>query len=262
MDAPGRDAEGKDLYARPDELWERAKGDDGSHEGWYKGAVDYWDKQEASYNGVLGGFGHVSPYDIADSREMLKEVFKAHLKAAADGKRRLTAVDCGAGVGRVTQELLLRHFQTVDLLEPSRHLLQKAQRNLKLAVAGCNYPEGHAPGEFLCCGLQGFEPPAGKYDCIWIQWCLLYLTDADALALFERCKTGLSQDGVIVVKENICKEGFVVDKEDNSLTRSHAYMLELFESAGLQVLHAAVQRNFPKELFEVRQYALRPRGAR
>jgi len=37
------------------------------------------------------------------------------------------------------------------------------------------------------------------------------------------------------VKENICKEGFVVDKDDNSLTRSNAYMLELFQKAGMSV---------------------------
>jgi hypothetical protein len=61
-------------YSRPGELWERAKGQDGTHEGWYKGAVEYWDKQEASYNGVLGGFGHVSSFDIGDSREMLRKV--------------------------------------------------------------------------------------------------------------------------------------------------------------------------------------------
>jgi hypothetical protein len=34
--------------------------------------------------------------------------------------------DCGAGVGRVSKELLLHLFQEVDLLEPSAHLLQTA----------------------------------------------------------------------------------------------------------------------------------------
>jgi hypothetical protein len=30
-------------------------------------------------------------------------------------------------------------------------------------------------------------------------------------------------------------QGFVVDKDDSSLTRSNAYMLELFEKAGMEV---------------------------
>lgn len=40
---------------------------------------------------------------------------------------------------------------------------------------------------------------------------------------------------LVQVKENICKEGFVVDKDDNSLTRSNTYMLELFQKAGMSV---------------------------
>jgi hypothetical protein len=34
---------------------------------------------------------------------------------------------------------------------------------------------------------------------------------ADLLALLERCKAGLKQDGIIIIKENICGTGFIVD---------------------------------------------------
>ncbi|KXZ52012.1 hypothetical protein GPECTOR_10g1034 [Gonium pectorale] len=103
------------------------------------------------------------------------------------------------------------------------------------------------------------SPCALRYDAIWIQWCLLYLTDVDFLSLFQRAAEGLQPDGLIFVKENICREGFVVDKEDSSLTRSNAYMLELFERAGVQVLYNVKQRNWPKDLFEVRMYVIKPR---
>lgn len=59
------------------------------------------------------------------------------------------------------------------------------------------------------------------------------------------------------VKENICKEGFVVDKDDNSLTRSNTYMMELFQRAGLSIAYNIKQKNFPKNLFEVRMYILK-----
>jgi protein N-terminal methyltransferase len=36
--------------------------------------VNYWDRQEASYDGVLGGFGFVSDYDIMDSKALLQRV--------------------------------------------------------------------------------------------------------------------------------------------------------------------------------------------
>ena len=42
--------------------------------GWYNKAVQYWDKQEASYNGVLGGFGFVSEADVHDSEQFLHKV--------------------------------------------------------------------------------------------------------------------------------------------------------------------------------------------
>ena len=42
----------------------------------------------------------------------------------------LVAVDCGAGVGRVSEQLLLHVFQEVDLIEPSAHLLCTATERL------------------------------------------------------------------------------------------------------------------------------------
>lgn len=61
-------------FKSPDELWHSTKDADGTHETWYKKAVQYWDQQEPSYDGVLGGFGHVSDADVADSRQLLLKV--------------------------------------------------------------------------------------------------------------------------------------------------------------------------------------------
>ena len=41
--------------------------------------------------------------------------------------------------------------------------------------------------------------------------------------------------------------------------RSHQYMVELFERSGLQLMHTALQKGFPKGLFKVRMYALKPK---
>jgi AdoMet dependent proline di-methyltransferase len=59
---------------KSDELWKQEMDADGTHKTWYAKAVDYWDKQEASYNGVLGGFERVSDVDIRDSRQLLLKV--------------------------------------------------------------------------------------------------------------------------------------------------------------------------------------------
>ena len=50
-------------------------------------------------------------------------------------------------------------------------------------------------------------------------------------------------------------------QEDMSLTRSNAYMLDLIKRAGMSVAYNVQQRNFPKELFQVRMYAVRPATA-
>ncbi len=61
-------------YNDPNELWKTRADGDGTHKTWYNKAVGYWDQQEASYNGVLGGFGFVSDIDIHDSKAVLEKV--------------------------------------------------------------------------------------------------------------------------------------------------------------------------------------------
>uniref|UniRef100_A0A7S0YQQ1 Alpha N-terminal protein methyltransferase 1 n=1 Tax=Polytomella parva TaxID=51329 RepID=A0A7S0YQQ1_9CHLO len=256
----GTDFEGREFNG-PDELWRETTDEDGSHNTWYEKAVSYWDKQEASYNGVLGGYGYVSDADVRESKAVIIKAMRRKLEDAAKGKESLVALDCGAGVGRVTRELLLQLFQEVDLLEPSAHLLDSARTNLIDNRSRIKAPARNRAVHFFCEGLQehDFSQHPGRYHCIWIQWCLLYLTDDDVMTLMKQSKVGLAEEGIIFVKENICKEGFVVDNDDSSLTRSNEYMLKLFERANMQVLYNIKQRNFPKELFEVRMYVLRHR---
>ena len=40
-------------YKSPEELWKSVKGQE--EKSWYKPAVEYWDQQPASYDGVLAG---------------------------------------------------------------------------------------------------------------------------------------------------------------------------------------------------------------
>ena len=64
------------------------------------------------------------------------------------------------------------------------------------------------------------------------------------------------------MKENVAEHGsFVVDTADASVTRCHAYYVELFTRvAGLTVLKTALQRDWPKALFRLRMYALQAPG--
>lgn len=170
----------------------------------------------------------------------------------------MLCVDTGAGVGRVTEELLIKHFKTVDVLEPSKHLIETARAKLT-GSASKAFPPGHEVDAFYTQGLETWTPPAARYDCIWVQWCLLYLTDDDCVSFFARASAGLKPGGAFFVKENVCANGFVVDEEDCSLTRSNAYLMELFKNCNMSVVYNVKQKSFPDELFDVRMYVLRPR---
>lgn len=89
-----------------------------------------------------------------------------------------TAIDCGAGWGRITKEVLLPKFKNVDLLDPAEEQVKKAKEHV---------PEVK---KFIVKGLQDFEFEY-KYDCIWVQWCLCYLTDLDCMSFLEKAREGL-----------------------------------------------------------------------
>ena len=83
---------------------------------------------------------------------------KSHQHPHAHGLRlsMWCSADCGAGVGRVTERLLLRFFQEVDLVEPSAHLIQEARR--KLTGGGVPGAVGRPVG-FFQMGLQDLQFP-------------------------------------------------------------------------------------------------------
>ena len=251
-------------YASPADLWREVEAD--LEGGWYGKAVAYWDAQPATDDGVLGGHADaVAAADVEQSEAFLARALgPRRLAAAAAGGKKgeppLVAADCGAGVGRVSRDLLLRFCAVVDLVEPSAHLLAAARARLGSAVKEAGAGLVGAPRAFLQTGLQAWAPAPASYDVVWVQWALLYLTDADAIAFLARAAGALKPGGVLVVKENVAASGFVVDREDRSLTRSHPYMLDLGRAAGLTCVADARQRGFPAGLFGVRMYAWRKAG--
>ena len=110
----------------------------------------------------------------------------------------------------------------------------------------------------VCCGLQDFIPEEGRYDVIWCQWVLGHLTDTDLVTFFQRCQKGINKNGLIFVKENIASSKTTeFDEEDSSFTRTYGDLVNLFSQAGLTIVKEEKQKNFPKEIFCVKMFALR-----
>ena len=70
----------------------------------------------------------------------------------------------------------------------------------------------------------------------------------------------LTDTGVIIVKENIKKRGFKVDREDNSLLRSDFLYREAFERSNLQLIDEQKQEGFPEDFYLPHMYALIPKS--
>lgn len=228
---------------------------------WHSKDSAYWASAPATVDGMLGGLSElVDASDIEDSRSLIAGLQAGTLCSPSQrpptGSRR--ALDCGAGIGRVTKSVLAPAFSVVDLVEQERNFAEKSAEFLA--------PIKGKIGSVFCSSLQSFDPARdvpNQYDVIWIQWVSLYLSDSELAAFLGRCRSALSTESggsVIVVKDNVTKEGkgdrFVVDVQDGSITRSDSHMRSVFSKAGLTVVHARAQPGIPKDLFPVISYVL------
>lgn len=215
----------------------------------YANAQKYWSRIAPTVDGMLGGLSVIAPTDIQSSSQFLSEIFK--MKPSPSKNR---ALDCGAGIGRVTKHLLGKFFTKIDLVEQDANFIRKA--NEYLCVNGVQLPW---VGTLYNEGLHKFTPEPGKYDVIWCQWVLGHLTDADLVAFFQRCIGGLAQNGCVIVKENVTStDDFSIDAVDSSVTRSLKVTKCLLEAAGLRVFKLIKQADFIKGLFPVYIVACRP----
>lgn len=117
---------------------------------YYNNAKKYWSSIEADDDGMLGGFAKISFCDIQASTNFLHQIFR--MKPAP---MRGYCLDCGAGIGRISKNLLINFFDKVDLVEQDARFCSKARESLERS--------GHL-GEIFNVGLQEFEPETGKYD--------------------------------------------------------------------------------------------------
>ena len=185
------------------------------------------------------------------------------LNAPSDPPR-TRALDVGAGIGRVTSDVLLHLISDVIILEPVDIFVQEALSRARASASGALSPSQGAwrgladkiksvtilqatlqdfdplrPHDALFLDRVGYQPlrPADEigmgFDVIWCQWCLGHLSDVDLVAFLKRCYRSLNKKqpkSLIMVKENICgdhEDGspqHVFDEEDSSLTR---YLLDL-----------------------------------
>ncbi|KAJ2953586.1 hypothetical protein O0L34_g1190 [Tuta absoluta] len=209
----------------------------------YKKSLQYWAEVPATLDGVLGGFGFISDADVEGSKLFLESLLSSKTTLKTN-----LVLDCGAGIGRITKYLLIPHFKEVDIVEPD----EKFVNSIREYVG-----EEHIKIKNLYKkSLQEFQPNR-KYDVIWCQWVLGYLTDEDLINFFDRCRRALAEGGVIIVKENVSSSGKLEkDEADSSVTRSLRQYINIFKASKLKRKKQCKQTNFPNGLYPVYMLAL------
>ncbi|KAM0483100.1 hypothetical protein ACHAPX_002545 [Trichoderma viride] len=218
--------------------------------------LNYWEGVNADIDGMLGGIPSVKGFSgILRSDLQGSRTFLARLGIGAkQGRQKLaTALEGGAGIGRVTEGLLIPLADEVDVIEPVAKF-----------TAGLQGKEGvrHVYNQ----GLQDWQPVDGlTYDLIWTQWCVGHLTDSQLVEYLKRCQVALNPGAMIVLKENLSTSGRdVFDELDSSVTREDDKFRQIFEEAGLQLVKSELQRGFPETpqmtLLPVKMYALKPKA--
>ncbi|OMJ94234.1 hypothetical protein SteCoe_2725 [Stentor coeruleus] len=210
-------------------------------ENWYSLGNSYWSSLEPTIANVLGGSDDIHEPDIRESSAFLEEVCGKY------NVPRHIALDCGAGIGRVTKFLLLNQFDAVDLLEQCTKFIDFA----KVFVSS------NKIRNYFNTGAQNFESEE-KYDVIWVQWVLSQLTDDDLFNFLTKIKGNLSPQGMIFFKENTKRKGFIVHKDDFSVTRCEKVLKHAFNKAGLKVLEEQLQKDWPNDLLDVKMFACIP----
>ncbi|KJH52255.1 hypothetical protein DICVIV_01583 [Dictyocaulus viviparus] len=221
-----------------------SKSDPANPEEFYRKAYEFWSNVSKDHAGMLGGFASLHAPDIRCSKKFINQLRTKKLLVHTG-----RVADCGAGIGRVTRHLLLPIFKNVVMVEPVAELLEKS----------VSYVGDDRRVVRVQVGMQDFHPDTSYFDMIWIQWCSGHLTDTDMVNFLSRCADGLTDDGVIVFKDNLsAQEESEFDCEDSSWTRPESLLLQLFERAGLKVVAQSMQTGFPSGMYKVKMYALKP----
>lgn len=84
-----------------------------------------------------------------------------------------------------------------------------------------------------------------------------HLTDKDLLDFLLRCKRSLRPNGVIVIKDNMARQGCKLDAIDSSISRHLDIMRAIVAKAGLEVLATQRQDGFPDVIMPVWMMAMK-----
>lgn len=208
---------------------------------WYAANSQWW---ESGYGGTTDDEAMIGDCD-GESDALIGLIFLDKVLIKRPLTKINTALDCGAGVGRITKFILSKRCTgIITLLESNAHWSERSRAYLgRKRAANCHFINGSI------LDINNLVP-SNSIDLIWFQWCLQYLTDADVIQALSAAKNCLTRHGLIIVKENkptVQTTGssrldrFQMDTPTGTdgrydITRPNAHHEYLFAAAGLAIL--------------------------
>ena len=92
---------------------------------WYDKTKQYWENSESSIKGVLGGNDQVHDSDVKTSCELIEGLIAKNIITP------LRVLDCGAGIGRVTTNVLQNYFEEIDIMEQDEKFIDHCKTIFK-----------------------------------------------------------------------------------------------------------------------------------
>ncbi|XP_062412347.1 N-terminal Xaa-Pro-Lys N-methyltransferase 2 isoform X2 [Sardina pilchardus] len=211
----------------------------------YYRAQKFYEDVPASEEGMMGDYVELSEVDLEGSRQFLKKFVGGPGKA--DTKR---ALDCGCGIGRVSKGVLFPIFETMEMADMMEEFLLHAHEE---------YLGDYADRveSYFCYNLKDLRLAPRRYDVVWIQWVACHLTDKDLTEFLMRCKDSLRPNGVVVIKDNMARQGCKLDPMDSSIIRHLDIMKGIIQKAGMEVLDVVKQEGFPEIMVPIWMIAMR-----
>jgi protein N-terminal methyltransferase len=207
----------------------------------YEKTKEYWESCDSTIANMLGGNPEINPIDIKASKELITNLIKTN--KLHPGR----VIDCGAGIGRITDTVLKYYFNEIDLVE----------MNKKFVDYSIDYfSEVEKVKNCYCSALQFFNFEK-TYDCIWVQWCLENLEDEELDIFLTNCYKNLENKGLMIIKENITSRGTFDSNKDFSKIRSDKLFKNFFEKNGFKIFKHFHHPNWPKDFMKVSVFVLR-----
>ena len=224
---------------------------------WYHKRKEHWEKKDPNVFNMVGGFEDSNLPDIKCSIELLSGLIRTN---QLNPKR---ALDCGAGIGRITENILAKFFEEIDLLEQNEKF-----------VAYCKeiFKNNKKIRQIYNSSLQEFKFEK-KYDLIWVQWCLENLEDEDLDPFLKKCLNALNENGIVIIKENLFEfptdikenieneplasnKNYLYSDEDFSKQRPDNTYINLFIKNGFKIKLHFLNPNWPSTMEPLCVYVL------